>query len=1164
MLKMGDIMPKHPNEITKLSNAFSTGNGGVNFERRIQAVFVLALLVDGFSPILHLPVQRIDFQAKHLGYDTDDLVVTAANSHKTAKLLCQMKHDLSITTNNPIFQEVLNAAWSDFCKANFNQSTDKIALITSFIAKESIHALRYIHDQAMAETSAESYMNRIKQARFTSTATREKFEVIKRCLTRANHNSPVSDHEMWMFCRCFVLVVFDMDYENSVNRILTESLINCKANQPARLVWSRLVDQCGDWNQQAATVTRDSISREIQDLFNLKPPLPFQKDVSPDFSPDSTWAVITLIGYWDEQNSSDLKAIEQLTGTEYSNFQHSCREFLINYPESLSLKNGKWRLKNRTDAFTLVREFYFDSTIKTAFQIACTFLQENSRQFTEDGQFSLMIPSTGRFQHSDSFRKGLLEGLCILSNGPKPPYCSDHLFSIESRALIRSTLDQCDWTHLVSISDTLDFLAEMNPNIYLESLEKLIQNRPTEIEKLFPKKGNYALADQNFTTPILFSLEKLAWSENHLISCVRCLGELECLHYDNTNWVNTPIHTIVQILSPFMPQTCASVEKQKHAVQGLKIDHPDLYWMVLTALLPQSGTYVTTGSAKPQYMHITIPDNVIISDSDKIDLLQFYMRQTITVAGTDLTKLAQLSKHIDYMSTEDIDTYLETIRNCSADWSDGEKCDLWIELCELKYRILSDAPDTIPDTPLYYALCSTINSICPQDIMYRHKRLYLSQFHEFHTDENHWKELEHQKDKAVCEIYSTLGLDAVIEFSISVNALSDTANRLGRHISVEGLKRTLPEYEKGECEEFYSSLIKGFLYKNGVSSIVQLDLLAFTPEFIAAVLRDAPFTSELINLIPQYLSGCEELFWETAVITPYDARYSDYDIKGVVQTLLMYHRAAAAIDALGYDIKSANIEDSLLCTILLEAPLDKSFGSVRQYSVCRIIQHLQDSDSVDIDTLCSIEYIYLPWLDRHSSTQPRAIRYKLANDADYFCELMKITYKERHQEAVKKSVPRAVSERLFQLTFQYSIVPGTDWEGNFQPDIFTAWISIVKEWAKENDRFEVTMHTVGNGLSYARFDENNIIDEAIMKELNSIENEEIRTGYRLGVFNQRGVHWVDPEGKPERALAAKYQQRADAAERLGYSRFSELLRSVASGFISEADYNACHVHEDED
>lgn len=74
---------------------------------------------------------------------------------------------------------------------------------------------------------------------------------------------------------------------------------------------------------------------------------------------------------------------------------------------------------------------------------------------------------------------------------------------------------------------------------------------------------------------------------------------------------------------------------------------------------------------------------------------------------------------------------------------------------------------------------------------------------------------------------------------------------------------------------------------------------------------------------------------------------------------------------------------------------------------------------------------------------------------------------------------------------------------------------------------------------------------------------EMRTGYRMGIFNQRGTHWVDPEGKPERALAVKYEQRADVAEHLGYSRFSELLRSIASGFISEADDNALHIYEDE-
>ena len=81
--------------VTELSNSFTTGSGGANFERRIQAIFVLTLLVDGFSPILGTPIERIEFQAKHLGYDIDDLVVI---SSKGEKLLCQMKHSLSVST----------------------------------------------------------------------------------------------------------------------------------------------------------------------------------------------------------------------------------------------------------------------------------------------------------------------------------------------------------------------------------------------------------------------------------------------------------------------------------------------------------------------------------------------------------------------------------------------------------------------------------------------------------------------------------------------------------------------------------------------------------------------------------------------------------------------------------------------------------------------------------------------------------------------------------------------------------------------------------------------------------------------------------------------------------------------------------------------------------
>lgn len=108
------------------------------------------------------------------------------------------------------------------------------------------------------------------------------------------------------------------------------------------------------------------------------------------------------------------------------------------------------------------------------------------------------------------------------------------------------------------------------------------------------------------------------------------------------------------------------------------------------------------------------------------------------------------------------------------------------------------------------------------------------------------------------------------------------------------------------------------------------------------------------------------------------------------------------------------------------------------------------------------------------------------------------------------------------------------------------------------------MQTIGGGLSYAKFSEDGVIDQAIMSELNAVDNDELKEGCQLGIFNQRGVHWIDPEGKPEKELAQKYNQRADAVEALGYSRFSGLLREIAAGYLSEAKENAKHYALTED
>ena len=1148
-------------DVAKLSNAFSTGSGGTNFERHIQAVFVLALLVDGFSPIIDAPIERLEFQAKHLGYDIDDLVVISSID---TKLLCQMKHSLTVAEGDGTFQDVIAAAWSDFKKDSFDTTTDKIALITSFIAKDSIHALRYIHDQSLAASSADTFIDRIYQTKFTSQTVRGKFEIIKNCLEKANDNISVSNEDLWEFCRCFTLSIFDLDYEDSVNRVLAQSLIRCKTEKDAKLVWRSLADFCGTCNQKAATITRDTIPEDILTLFGHATAKNTVANIPVGFTPNSLWAAIALIGSWDENNEYDIRAIEQITGRSFNELQHDCQGLLLSSEGNLSLRDGKWKIQNRQIVIDAVRNHFFDNTIKNAFQVANGYIKEISKQFSEDGEFGVMIPASGRFNNSDGFRKGLIEGLCILNNGVLLSNCTDNLLALESRKLICNAFNDPNWVGLVSMSDILSGLAEMNPSVYLSNLEELIRSKPHEVEKLFPKKQNRALIDQNFISNILFTLEELAWDERYIVQCIRCLGALERLTYEQTNWVNTPINTIVNILIPFLPQTCASVEKQKNAVQTLKVDDEGLYWKVLTHLLPKEGPVTIPGTARPKYLKINIPEEISISDEDRHILFQHYIRQAISTAGSDSAKLAQLAEHTSYMKNDDISSLFGKICEAGPEWNDEEKCGIWIKLCDLKYRVILDNKGTLPDTDIFKELCATIDIICPQNIMYRHKRLYLSHFNEFLFDEKRWEELDQNKQNAVEEIYQTLGLNSVVEFGDSVNAGYEIGSRLGRAINTVEFSKIIPEYRTGNNAVFYSNLTRAFFGKNGIEAMREVEIKNEDPTFVARLLKDAPFVQELIDIIPEFLPDNEVLFWETVEVPPCYAGHCDYNIVDVIQVLLSHHRAPAAIYAIGQSVDKLDIDDALLCKVLMQAPTDRDANKIHQFSVRKIIRHLQNSGKTDIHTLSDIEYIYLPWLDEHSPTSPRAINYRLANEPEYFCSIMESTYKKRHETSSDQVLPPAVRERLFQLTYHYRIIPGTDWDGVFHNDIFSSWLATVKAWAKANDRYEVSMQTIGGGLSYAKFSEDGVIDQAIMSELNAIDNDELREGYQLGIFNQRGVHWIDPEGKPEKELAQKYNQRADAVEALGYSRFSGLLREIAAGYLSEAKENAKHYALTED
>ena len=65
--------------------------------------------------------------------------------------------------------------------------------------------------------------------------------------------------------------------------------------------------------------------------------------------------------------------------------------------------------------------------------------------------------------------------------------------------------------------------------------------------------------------------------------------------------------------------------------------------------------------------------------------------------------------------------------------------------------------------------------------------------------------------------------------------------------------------------------------------------------------------------------------------------------------------------------------------------------------------------------------------------------------------------------------------------------------------------------------------------------------------------DELRDGFRTGTYNSRGIHEVDPSGKPERELAEQFRNKAEEIENAGFQRFAVTLRGLADDYDRKAE-----------
>lgn len=1164
----------------KLSNPSSTGGEGHHFEAHIQASFVVLMLTGGYAPCLPCwPITEISLQGKIDGFNTDDLIVYVEKNDgkEKRKLLGQVKLSISITKKNKIFSDVICAAWKDFNNPKlFSKGKDIIALITGPLNATDSN-VDWLLGHARDTKDVNEFYRNVSRANFSSDLKREKLKVIEHHLKFANDNTEVSRENIYSFLRHFHMLGYDLGNEFGVILSLLHSHISQFNRQYPQWLWSRVVDIVQTRNQNAGTITLKNIPEDVREAFKQKAVIHIPKEfVETQIEKTKTdWnqhqyavdlALANMIGSWSEKNEADIQIVSSFTDQNYQTFIQRVRE-VLHFPNSpLSFRNGVWKIAERDALWDALGSRIFDENLDKFKKIAVTVLTERDPSFELPGEERYAASIHGKvFTHSQALRKGLADGLAVLGNNSKRLVnCSQGKAEATAVLAIREIFVNADWVLWGSIDKLLPVLAEAAPDEFLKIVENALLASPCPFDELFLQESSGVVTGNNYLSGLLWALEGLAWDEEYLVHVCIVLGKLAS-HDPGGTWSNRPENSLSTILLPWLPQTIASIEKRKIAVKTLQREHPDIAWKLVVSLLPNQHQ-VSAGSHKPTWRKTILESwQERPTQHEYWEQVEFYAELAVSIADHDTSKLGELIGNFYNLPKPSFDKLLEVLSSDSVlKISEKERLYLWEKLTKFtsRHRRFSDTKRALSND-LLCKLEEVTRKLAPLSPSSLYRRLFSQNDHDLFEEKGSWdeqrKNLEKRREKAIEEILSFGGIKSVTQFAESVASPGQVGRSLGSIAGIETDTFLLPAYLKTKSHNlsfFISDYIWSRHLANGWSWADALDRSSWDKEQIGQFLSCLPFTKEAWNRASEWLGDSQKYYWLKTNAYPYQ---TENNLEVAIEKLIEYKRPLEAIrclDEMRHDHQPINATQCVKA-LLSALSFPKLSNSMDTHHITELIKMLQENSQVSQDDLFQVEWAYLPLLDRHHGATPKFLENRLASNPEFFCEIIQLIYRSNKtgSTVVETSENRkAIAENAWLLLYTWQTPPGTQNDGNFNEAEFSSWLRRVKEICEESGHLEVALVTIGDALVHCPPDNDGLwINRAVAAALNAEDMEDMRNGFSTGLFNSRGVHWVDPTGKPELELAEQYQQKAEDVENAGYHRLATTLRDVSKSYVREAE-----------
>lgn len=302
---------------------------------------------------------------------------------------------------------------------------------------------------------------------------------------------------------------------------------------------------------------------------------------------------LLFLGGW-TTGDGDAGVVATVTGSEIPQVHDRLLIYVGSDDPPWARSAGAWQLVSPEDSWTHLHHLLTEPLLARWQEQALAVLSEiDPRLGFDSGQRLLAdLEDEHRATFSGRLRDGIAQGAALLSGRGAEPTPSGLLPTTYSIGLVRRLLADANadqsgalWS---SLAPQMPLLAEAAPDAFLDGIAAALDADPSPVLATFTDTPDSSpmTSPTSPHTHLLWALEGVAWSAEHLVRASLVLAELAARAPDGRT-LNRPENSLRAILVPWRPQTAAGSERRLAALDAVRERWPRVAWPLELSLLPK-------------------------------------------------------------------------------------------------------------------------------------------------------------------------------------------------------------------------------------------------------------------------------------------------------------------------------------------------------------------------------------------------------------------------------------------------------------------------------------------------------------------------------------------------------------------------------------------------